>query len=252
MPEYIYGHRGARAILPENTMQAFQAALDGGANALETDVHLTSDGHVVVFHDSTGERIADTAKSIAATTLQEALTWDVGHQHEDESGNRPFKHQGFKMPLLKDVLEQFPDTRINIDIKPGPQAVAAVVDVIQKYGTPANVLLTSFSDGVRTRLKEIDYKGPIGLGKNECIRALLLPRIFLKGRWRAGTRIQVPPAFGPFTLASKRFISKAHAIGLMIDFWTIDDPVYAKALVEMGADGIMSDNPAIIAKALKS
>ena len=129
MPEYIYGHRGARALLPENTMPAFHKALEGGANALETDVHLTADGSVVVFHDSTGERIAGKPDAIADITLEQALEWDVGYQHVDASGQRPFLGQGFRMPLLQDLLEQFPDTRINIDIKPGASAVAhAAVD----------------------------------------------------------------------------------------------------------------------------
>ena len=154
------------------------------------------------------------------------------------------------MPLLKELLERFPDVRINIDIKPGESAVQAVVNVIRKYGTPENVLLTSFSDGVRTKLQQINYEGPIGLGKNECLRALILPKLLLKNRWRNGTRIQVPPSFGPFTLASKRFIDKAHAIGLKVDFWTIDDPELAQQLVNLGADGIMSDNPKVIAARL--
>ena len=252
MPEYIYGHRGARAILPENTMQAFQAAIDGGANAIETDVHLTSDGQVVVFHDATAERIAGKPHAIASTTCTEALSWDVGYQHVDNHGNRPFMGQGFRMPLLKELLEAFSGVRINIDIKPGPAAAAAVVDIIRRHGSPKDVLLTSFSDAVRTRLQDLGYEGPIGLGKNECLRALLLPSFMIRGRWKSGTRIQVPPAFGPFKLASRRFINKAHAAGLKVDFWTIDEPSMAKSLVQMGADGIMSDNPAVIAKALRS
>ena len=252
MPEYIYGHRGARALLPENTIQAFQAAIDGGANAIETDVHLTSDGKVVVFHDATGERIAGKPDAIASTTSAEALSWDVGYQHVDSQGNRPFMGQGFRMPLLKELLETFPGLRINIDIKPGSTAAAAVVDIIRRHGNPKDVLLTSFSDAVRTRLQDLGYAGPIGLGKNECLRALLLPRFIIRKRWKAGTRIQVPPAFGPFKLASRRFIDKAHAAGLKVDFWTIDEPDVARALVQMGADGIMSDNPAVIAEALRS
>ena len=250
MPEYIYGHRGARAILPENTIQAFDAALEGGANALETDVHITADGQVVVFHDSTGERIAGIAKPIAEVSFQESQTWDVGYQHVDHAGNRPFIGQNYRMPLLQELLERFPDVRINIDIKPGESAVEAVVDIIRRYGAPENVLLTSFSDGVRTKLQQIHYEGPIGLGKNECLRALFLPRFLLQNRWRTGTRIQVPPSFGPFTLASKRFIDKAHAVGLKVDFWTIDDPDLAQELVNLGADGIMSDNPKVIAAKL--
>ncbi|MBT6178020.1 MAG: hypothetical protein HOI23_12295 [Deltaproteobacteria bacterium] len=252
MHEFIYGHRGARAHLPENTIQAFDAAIKGGANAIETDVHLTSDGEVVVFHDATGERIAGTNQSIASVTWNEAQHWDVGHQHIAKDGSRPFKGSDYRMPLLKTVLETYPGTRINIDIKPGHKAVRAVVDVVEQFGDPADVLLTSFDDQVRTKLQEANYRGPIGLGYRECILALLMPRVAIRNRWPSGTRLQVPPAFGPFKLGTSRFIRKAHAAGLKVDFWTINDADQAQSLVNHGADGIMSDDPALISRALTS
>lgn len=250
MPEFIYGHRGARAHLPENTLQAFDAAIQGGANAIETDVHLTSDGRVVVFHDATGERIAGTSKAIADVSWEEARTWDVGYQHVAKDGTRPFVGNEYRMPLLETLLTAYPATRLNIDIKPGANAVQAVVDVVRRFGQPSNVLLTSFDDHARKKLHELHYQGPVGLGYRECIRALLLPRQLISGRWPEGTRIQVPPAFGPFTLGSRRFINKAHAMGLKVDFWTINNADQARDLVEYGADGIMSDDPALIAAGL--
>jgi glycerophosphoryl diester phosphodiesterase len=250
MPEFIYGHRGARAHLPENTLQAFEAALKGGANAIETDVHVTSDGQVVVFHDTTGERIAGTSKSIASVTWKEARSWDVGYQHVAQDGSRPFVGNEYRMPLLESLIQAYPSIRLNVDIKPGAKAVQAVVDVVRRFGEPSNILLTSFDDHARKKLQAIQYQGPIGLGYRECIRALLLPRQLMSGRWREGTRIQVPPAFGPFTLGNRRFISKAHAMGLKVDFWTINNAQQARVLVEYGADGIMSDDPALIATEL--
>jgi len=251
MPEYIYGHRGARAHLPENTLQAFQRAIDDGANAIETDVHITSDGHVVVFHDATEQRIAGTSAAIAQVTLKQALTWDVGYQYVDTDGKRPFAGNDYRMPLLSGLLEAQNDIRINIDIKPGTKAVRSVVDVVRRHANPSNVLLTGFDDGVREALHDYGYEGPVGLGRGEAIRALAIPRQLLRKRWAPGTRIQVPPGFGPFKLGSKRFISKAHAVGLKVDFWTINDPDEAVALVAYGADGIMSDDPALIASALR-
>ena len=87
---------GARSHFPEDTIEAFDAALDGGANALETDVHLTRDGQVVVFHDATGHRIAGVHAAIASVDLQHALNWDVGFQFETAHGTRPFQNAGFR------------------------------------------------------------------------------------------------------------------------------------------------------------
>lgn len=250
MPEYIYGHRGARAHYPENTLQAFAAAIEGGANAIETDVHVTSDGQVVVFHDSTGERIANDSRAIGSVTWDDAKNWDVGYQHVAKDGTRPFTGSEYRMPLLETLLKAYPAMRINIDIKPGAQAVEHVVQVVRAYADPANVLLTSFDDNARTKLLDVGYQGPVGLGYRECILALLAPRQLIRNRWPSGTRLQVPPSFGPFKLGSRRFIRKAHAIGLKVDFWTINDAEQAQMLVDQGADGIMSDDPALISSKL--
>src|SRR5688572_26510626 len=91
----LYAHRGASAELPENTMAAFRRALELGADALETDVHMTRDGHVMVSHDPDGRRRAGIAATIRGSTLEEVRGWDMGDGH--------------RMPTLEEALVAFPD-----------------------------------------------------------------------------------------------------------------------------------------------
>lgn len=241
---------GARSHFPENTIEAFDAALDGGANALETDVHLTRDGQVVVFHDATGHRIAGVHAAIASVDLQHALNWDVGFQFETAHGTRPFQNAGFRMPLLKEVLLRYPGVRLNIDIKPGPHAVQAVVDTVRQHGNPGDVLLSGFEERVPAELRRQGYEGPVGMGKSAVIQFLAMPSLMLQGKWAAGTRLQIPPNLGPLSLGTKTTIGKAHRLGLRVDFWTINDGKQARKLTDRGANGIMSDHPGAMVRAL--
>src|SRR5262245_31233802 len=99
----LYAHRGASAELPENTIEAFLRALEVGATAIETDVHLTRDGHVVVSHDPSGERAAGVPRRICDATLAEVKAWDVGRGSHVRRG-RALSESRFTIPLLEEAL----------------------------------------------------------------------------------------------------------------------------------------------------
>ncbi len=107
----LYGHRGASAHLPENTLPAFERALADGANALEIDIHRTSDGHFVVAHDPDGGRLAGVHEQICAHCLDTSGRWDVS-----TTDARDLDHHC--VPTLEEVLEAFPDVPLSIDHKP--------------------------------------------------------------------------------------------------------------------------------------
>src|SRR5262245_63716467 len=104
----VYAHRGAAAERPENTLASFRRALELGADALETDVHLTADGAVVTIHDPHGGRVAGVERSIASSSLAEIRAWDAGYVFVDARGERPFVGQGVKIPTLDEVLGELP------------------------------------------------------------------------------------------------------------------------------------------------
>ena len=225
----LYGHRGAPgAGCVEKTMASFQRALDDGANALETDVHRTSDGHVVVCHVPTVR-----GRPINGSTLAELRSIDLGN--------------GERVPLLRDVLDRFRDVRVNVDVKQrAPRMERDVVDAIG--ADAARVLLASFHVDVLGALRALPYRGELGLSKTEVARLVATPAatarlLKLVGGVR-GQRAQVPVNSGRWRFDTAAFIAKCHAVGVAVDYWVINDVDEARRLLALGADGIMSDAPA--------
>ena len=250
---WIYGHRGAPATFPENTMVSFEEALRVGADAIETDIRLSSDGKVVVFHDADASRLVGHSRSIESSTWSEIADWDVGYAYQEASGGRPFVGKGIRAPLLEDVLSAFPTTRLNIDIKDGTdRAIQATVEVLRSAGAEQRVLLTSFHTRARHRLVELGYRGPLGFGIGQVLGLRFAPSPLLKFGRRAGDRIQIPVQQTGIRFGKPAFIKKMHALGIAVDFWTINDVQRARELIDLGADGIVTDDPQRIGEALRA
>jgi len=238
-PVLLYGHRGAPAERPENTIASFERALECGVDAIETDVHMTSDGVIVVHHDASGLRTCGVDKLVRETSLAEVKTWDAG--------------DGERVPTFEEVLTRFPNTFFNVDLKqPKPQMVDATIALVERLGATHRVRLTSVQDETVRRIRKADYAGPVGVAKNEIIAwffapAFAAPKLFWHGHRRA---LQVPTHSGPLRLDRAAAIAKGHACGWRVDFWTINNPSEATRLLKLGADGIMTDDPARVAPAI--
>jgi glycerophosphoryl diester phosphodiesterase len=245
----LYAHRGAAAELPENTLPSFRRALEVGATALETDVHLTRDGHVVVSHDPTGARTAGVPRAIRDATLAEVRAWDVGRAFRERRGGPP---GAFTMPTLEELVTAFPGVSLNVDIKQHDAgAAAAVVAVVRRLRAEARVLLTSFDGSTIQRVRRLGYEGPTGLGRAEVARLAFLPMAALRLFPLHGKAAQIPTRIGPLRLDSRALVDKAHALGIEVHYWTINDPAEAERLIALGADAIMTDDPAAIAPVLR-
>jgi glycerophosphoryl diester phosphodiesterase len=234
-----YAHRGASAELPENTLVAFRRALDLGADALETDAHLTRDGHLVLSHDDTGERAAGVRRAIRDCTLAEVKAWDLG--------------RGARMPTLAEALLEVPDVTFNVDAKPeGDAVVDTMVALVRRLGAQHRVRIASFHAANLRRARALGYEGETGLGQGEVTRLVFLPLARLKRAPVRGNAAQVPLHVGPIRLDTRAFIEKCHALGLRVDYWTVNDEATALRLLELGADGIMTDDPARIAPVVRA
>lgn len=242
----VYAHRGAAAEQPENTLPSFRRALELGADALETDVHLTADGEVVAIHDPDGQRIAGVARAVRSATLAEVQGWDVGHVFVDARGERPFVGRGYRVPTLAELLVELPPVRLNIDLKSEePALVERFLEVVRRHAAETRVVAASFHAKVLRSLRKIGWRGETSLGRWEFVACWLWPSSLRSGP-PPGTRAQIPTHSGPFHFATPGTLAKLHRIGLRVDFWTINDPEQAKALVALGVDGIMTDDPARI------
>jgi len=247
----VYAHRGAAAELPENTLPSFRRALELGADALETDVHLTVDGEIVATHDEDGARVAGVPRALRDVTLAEVRRWDAGHVFVDEQGERPFLGRGYRVPTLEELLLELPPVRLNVDLKSeDPRLVARFLEIVRRAGAEGRVVAASFFRSTLVRLRRSGWQGESSFAQSEFLACWLWPR---RLRWRrpAATRAQIPTGAGPLRFATPRTLAKLHALGVAVDFWTINDPAEARALVALGADGIMTDDPARIVPAVR-
>lgn len=250
MGAIVFGHRGASIEQPENTLESFAVALELGVDVLETDVHLTSDGHVVVHHDDTGERMACERRPVAGCTLAEVKRWNVAFGFRGRDG-QGISDRSARVPTLDEALDAFPTARFNIDIKP-LDATAAVMRVVERHRAEGRVLLTSFHDAVTTALHDAGYAGEKGLSRGEVVRALVLPSWAPASTRPRGQRIQIPTSIGGIPLAKPSTIRRLQGLGLRVDFWVLNDPSTAREVAAMGADGIMTDDPRGVAPAVRS
>lgn len=250
-PFRVYAHRGACAELPENTLPAFARALALGCDALETDVHLTCDGHVVVHHDATGLRTAGERRPIAAASLAELRRWDAGRGLVLRGV--PQAGRGFTVPTLDELLDACREVPLNVDIKaPGPAAVARVIDVVRAHDAMDRVTLTSVSDATCRAIARAGYPGPIGLGRDQALVAVFAPLPIARRLRGAGSALQIPWRYRGLRFDRPRVIARARALGLRLDYWTVDDPALACAIAARGADGVMTDDPAAVVPALRA
>ncbi len=241
----LYAHRGASAERPENTLLAFERAIEAGADALEMDVHLTRDGQLIVTHDPDARRMAASPRNWAELDLAEAQRLDVGWGFVAADGSRPFAGQGISVPRFEDVLDAFPTVRVNVDIK-GDRAVAATLALVAAKRAADRVTIASFQTTTAIAVRRKGYAGETALSQVEVVTLLGLPAVLWRSLPYTGSAAQVPVAQRAIRFDRPAFIAKCHSLGLRVDYWVVDDPAEAKRLLELGADGIMTNDPAAI------
>jgi glycerophosphoryl diester phosphodiesterase len=232
-------HRGGAIEHLENTMPAFQACVDLGYRYLETDVQVTADGVLVAFHDPSLERVTGQSGRIDSQTWAQVSEARIG-------GREPIVR-------LEDLLAAWPDVRFNLDIK-AAGVLAPLVRLVHRLKVADRICLGSFSDARIAAARRLfgptvcTSLGPRG------VAALRLssysPRAAGLVRMPAGCA-QVPLQLGGRALVDERFVSAAHARGLQVHVWTVDDPVEAEAMLDLGVDGIMTDRPAMLREVLE-
>jgi glycerophosphoryl diester phosphodiesterase len=244
-PRRLYAHRGASAERPENTMLAFERAIEVGVDAIETDVHLTRDGHLIVSHDETAARMTGSRLTWAEVTLEDARRLDAGWGFVARDGSRPFAGKGVTIPTFEDVLVAFPRAHLNVDLKEA-RAIGAMLELVRRHRAEDRVTIASFQTSTAVAVRRRGYAGETALSQGEVATLLGLPAVLWRQLPFTGTAAQVPTKQGPLHFDRPSFIAKCHAIGLRVDFWVIDEPAEAQRLLELGADGIMTNDPAAI------
>lgn len=223
-----FAHRGGAADGIENTAAAFRRAADAGYRYFETDVHASADGRLVAFHDATLDRVTDAGGRLAE------LPWsEIGRARV--AGREP-------LPLFEELLEAFPEARWNVDIK-AEAALEPLVELIRATGAWDRVCVGSFSEARVARAHRL--AGP-RLATSYGVRGVLGLRLRSYGvpaPLRAGAVCaQVPESQNGVRVVDRRFVREAHARGLQVHVWTVNEPERMAALLDLGVDGIMTDH----------
>lgn len=232
----LLGHRGAMARAPENTLGAFQAALDDGAHGVELDVTLSGDSIPVVLHDDTLDRTTNVFGKPSDFDADELAGLDAA------SWFPPGWSQREGVPRLDDVLRAMPDgTVVNVELKgPSPAWVGLerrVVDVIRAHTPRVHVIVSSFHPAQLLEVRRIDKALPIGV--------LLWPKAVLPLR----TGLAVPllgadAVHPPASLVDRAFMAAARAAGLRVHVWDVRSVTEAQRLLDMGVDALIVDDVA--------
>jgi len=226
-------------------MPAFTRAVEIGVDALEMDVHLTRDGHLIVVHDDTATRVAGAEAAWAALDLADARRLDAGWGFVAPDGTRPFAGKAITIPTFEEVLDAFPGIRINVDLK-SDRAVDLMLDLIRRKHAEDRVTLASFQLRTLVQIRRHGYGGETALSQGEVATLLGLPAMLWRQLPFTGTAAQVPVRAGRIHFDRAAFIAKCHSIGLRVDFWTVDDRAEVTRLLALGADGIITNDPGAV------
>lgn len=241
MSPVLFAHRGARKERPENTLEAFRHALDLGADALELDVHYTRDRVVVVHHDPTLTRSSGLPVAIRDVDWPALSQVDVGHTFRDEKGEAPFA--GTRIPRLEDVLDELPGVPLNVDLKPeSPALCQAVLSLVRTRRATESVRLASFSNKNLLLVRRLGYEGETSFGPRAVMLLATGGRMLLRPLGEVAQAAQVPTHYGRIRLDSPRFVREVRRAGAKLHYWTINDPLEAKRLLTLGADGLVTDD----------
>ena len=237
----LFAHRGDLTHAPENTLPSFQQALQKGADGVELDAKLTSDGHVIVIHDSTVDRTTDGRGRVASLTLEAIRKLDAGRWFNE-------KFTGTKVPLLEEVFELVgKDKMINIELTNYSTLrdglVVKVCELIKRHKNHEQIIFSSFFSSNLKIAAQILPEVPRGL--------LAMPG--LVGLWARsfGFMFGDYQALHPhISNTSREQMQRAHRLKRRVHVWTANTPEEINQLKDWGVDGIITDDPQTAIRAL--
>ena len=252
---WLVAHRGGALVAPENTLAAFDRAAALGADAMETDVRLSADGAVVVFHDEETGRITGAPGTIEARTLAEIARLDAGACFTPDGGRTfPFRERGLRIPTLQEALARLPGMRFNVEAKTAdPRLAEALVAVVREAGALDRVCLGSSDDAQGERIRALLPGACHFLPEGAATCHVLAAR-------SGGEATGCPEGWDVADLPLRTdqglwvvdaaVVSWFRARGLAVFVWTVDEEADMRRLLDLGVQGVMTDRPDRLARVL--
>ena len=255
MPRAL-AHRGDSMHFPENTAVSFAAAVRLGVDVIETDVHLTADDEVLIWHDVNFSRVSGDERHISLIRKSELQGIDAGARFTPDGGKSfPFRDKGIHPLLLREALEQFPQARFNIDLKDDNPALAeAAAEIFRKANAENRVCIGSFHHDVLQDFRRAAPGVETSISKKEMVQLLCAypfggsVKVLKERKSRV---IQIPVAHKGLPVLTKKLIRWASQREIIVQVWTINDSEEMERLFKAGVDGIFSDNAEAVVKAAR-
>ncbi len=228
----VIAHRGASAISPENTMIAFKRAIEMGADAIETDVQMTKDGHLILIHDETLERTTDGEGWVKDYTLEQIRELDAGSWYTST-------YEGQKIPTLDEFFELILTTKlwVNIEIKMGfvmyPGIEERLAEKIKEYQLVDRVVVSSFNHYSIAKIKKMASE----------IKTAILYTEGLYKPWDYAKVLNAISLHPDKEVVFQEIINDAHENGIKVYPYTVDDKDEMREMIAMNVDGIMTNVP---------
>lgn len=240
----VIAHRGNSMHCPEDTRESFRSGLALGADALEFDVRLASDGTPVVIHDPTLERTTNGRGDVRAHTVAQLQALDAGANFTPDGGRTfPWRDTGVRIATLEQVLEEFAQVPFIVELKLA-EAAEPVLQLLRRFGLEHRCIVGSFVDAALAPFRAAG----VATGASRADMVRLYARALLPGGpatllFRA---LLIPPSYNGLPLPIGRFAAMGRNAGIPTHVWTVDDPQQARQLWARGVNGIMSNDPAVM------
>jgi glycerophosphoryl diester phosphodiesterase len=262
-----FAHQGGSFEGPSSTLAAISLALEVGASAVELDVHATKDRHLVVCHDSTVDRTTNRSGVIAEMTLAELSELDNAYWWIDGDvvtpgrapeeyllrGRGP-KDRRYGVATLEEVAVTFPGVLLNLDIKGAAPLVEPYEELLalelRRLDLCDRVIVASFHDEAIQAFRSFAPGVATSAATNETaafyfshLEDPVVPPV---------VAFQVPARVGEIDVVTESFLSAAHAAGIAVHVWTINEEAEMARLIDLGVDGLVSDRPGVLAALLQA
>ncbi|MDC7250541.1 MAG: glycerophosphodiester phosphodiesterase [Sphaerochaetaceae bacterium] len=251
MPRVV-AHRGDSKHFPENTIEAFLSAVKMGVDVIETDVHLSKDNVVVIWHDETLDRNTNGSGRIEDHVVDELIEFDAGYTFSKDGGKTfPFRNKGVKLCTLEEALTKCPNQRFNVDLKTKDlKIVDEFIKVVRAHNAEDRVCCASFHLENLLAIRKAAPDILTSVTTKEVLPLLLKQKLGILPKKLATRRIifQVPVAQGIIKVITPRFVKMMHIRDAIIMVWTINDENEMIRLFKMGVDSIMTDDPKTVIK----
>lgn len=241
----ITGHRGARGHAPENTLASFEKGIQLGATMLELDIHVTKDGQLAVIHDPIMERTTSGSGLVHELTMNEIQAFDAGSWYADE-------FSGQRVPTLQQVIDHVKGrAHLNVEIKTGglkpnvivyPDIVRMLLDVLEANDLVNEVVVSAFHAPYLTELKRLRPEVRVAFLHHKPVSDLFA---MVTGEGFEGVHTAM-------ALVDEDFVAQAHAHGVKVRPWTINDADTMAQAIKLGVDGICTDYPDILQQQAKA